>query len=156
MNYYDSIAESYDYLYKGEQLKKFDNVKDLISKGLILDLGCGNGFITEKLNNAVGVDNSVKMLEKCPPNLRVIQADISILPFKDETFDLVFSLTALQDVNDIESAVSEIKRILKPKGRIVLSVLRKKKINEIEKELKKNFKKMKIKENFNDLVFFTL
>ncbi|MFA5302936.1 MAG: class I SAM-dependent methyltransferase [Candidatus Nanoarchaeia archaeon] len=156
MNYYDSIAKGYSSLYSSEQLKKFENVKALIpNKGLILDLGCGTGFVTEKLDNVIGVDYSIEMLKLCPKNLRVVCADSSKLPFKCKVFDLIFSLTVLQDVNDLNSAISEIKRVLKPEGKIVLSVLNKNKINEIRKLLKKEFKKLKEKENYNDVVFFT-
>jgi len=155
MNYYDSIAKSYNSLYMAEQLKKFENAKNLLGKGLTLDLGCGNGFITEKLGNAIGVDNSIGMLKLCDKNLKVIQADICNLPFKDKIFDSVFSLTALQDVEDVSKAVSEIKRVLNPNGIIILSVLNKKKISEIRILLNKNFKKLKEKENYNDIIFFT-
>lgn len=156
MEYYDTIAKGYDSLYMTEQLKKFVNIKDLIkTTGLILDLGCGTGFVTEKLDNAIGIDYSIKMLKLCPKNLRVVCANSSRLPFKSEVFDLVFSLTVLQDVSDIEMAINEIKRVLRPKGNIILSVLNKNKINEIRKLLKKKFKKLKEKENYNDVVFFT-
>lgn len=156
MDYYDAISLGYDSLYGQEQLEKFNELRDLIPKeGLILDLGCGTGFITEKLGNAIGVDYSFGMLELCPNDLIAVCADISNLPFKDSSFDFVFSLTALQDLNDCKSAVLEIKRVLKPNGRILLSVLNKNKIKTIEKELKKNFKNIKIKKAKNDLAFFT-
>ncbi|MFA5333021.1 MAG: class I SAM-dependent methyltransferase [Candidatus Nanoarchaeia archaeon] len=156
MNYYDSIAKGYNSLYMSEQIKKFENIKDLIpKKGLILELGCGTGFITEKIKNIIGVDYSIGMLKVCPKNLRVVCADSSKLPFKCKVFDLVFSLTVLQDVNDLKSAISEIKRVLKPDGKILLSVLNKNRINEARKLLKKEFKKIKEKENYNDVVFFT-
>jgi ubiquinone/menaquinone biosynthesis C-methylase UbiE len=156
MNYYDAIAKGYNNLYMTEQLKKFENIKKLIKPNcLTLDLGCGTGFITNKLSNVIGVDYSIKMLKLCPKDLKVVCADVSKLPFKNNVFDLVFSLTVLQDVNNLKSTITEIKRVLKPNGKIILSVLNKKKVNEIKKNLKKEFKNLKEKENYNDVVFFT-
>jgi demethylmenaquinone methyltransferase/2-methoxy-6-polyprenyl-1,4-benzoquinol methylase len=156
MNYYSAIAKGYNPLYIDEQVKKFENAKGLINdKSLILDLGCGTGFITEKLGNAVGIDYSIEMLKLCPENLRVACADASNLPFRDESFDCVFSLTVMQDINNIKSAIAEIKRVLKPNGKIILSVLNKKRIKKIRALLKKEFKNLREKENYNDVVFFT-
>ena len=156
MNYYNGIAKGYNSLYMAEQMKKFENTRNLIGNyKLALDLGCGTGFITEHLNNIIGVDSSVEMLKLCPDNLKIVCADISKLPFKNGIFDLVYSLTTLQDVDDVNAAILEIKRVIKPNGRIVLSVLNKSKINEIRKILKKEFENLKEKENYNDIVFFT-
>jgi len=156
MNYYDSISKGYDELYMEEQFKKFHNLRHLLpKKGLILDIGCGTGFITKQLENAIGIDYSIGMLKLCPKNLRLICADMANLPFKDNSFDCVFSLTALQDSKDVKKAIDEIKRVLKPNGKIILSVLNKNKIIEIKELIIKNFKKIKIMENQNDLAFFT-
>lgn len=156
MNYYSAIAKGYNSLYIDEQMKKFENVRGLINdKSLILDLGCGTGFISEKLGNAVGIDYSIEMLKLCPKNLRAVCADACNLPFKDESFDCVFSLTVMQDINNIKQAVAEIKRVLKPNGKIILSVLNKKRIEKIRALLKKEFKNLREKENYNDIVFFT-
>jgi ubiquinone/menaquinone biosynthesis C-methylase UbiE len=154
MNYYDAIAKGYNRLYEEEQLRKFCNLKTLLPKdGLILDLGCGTGFITKGLGNAVGIDSSIEMLKLAPKKIRVICADISDLPFKDESFDCVFSLTVLQDVDNLESAINEIKRVLKQDGQFILSVLDKKKSGIIRDLLKKHFGKIDGIKNHNDIAF---
>ncbi len=154
MNYYDAIAKGYDRLYKIEQEKKFSNLRVFLpKKGLILDLGCGTGFITKAFENAVGVDSSIGMLKLAPKKIRFVCADISYLPFKDESFDCVFSLTVLQDVDRLESAIAEIKRVLKQGGQFILSVLDKKKSGIIRELLKKQFGKMDEIKNYNDIAF---
>jgi len=155
MNYYDSISKGYNSLYMNEQCKKFEIIKKLVKGGLVLDLGCGTGFITEKLGNVVGIDYSINMLKLCQKGLNLVCANAELLPFKDNSFDTIISMTVLQDVDDVVSSVSEIKRVLKPDGRIILSVLNKKKIEEIRKVLKDNFRNLSEKENYNDVVFFT-
>lgn len=156
MNYYDSIAEGYDELYMEEQISKWEKITNFVKfKGLVLDLGCGTGFITELIPNVIGCDSSIKMLGKCSERLRVVQCDVECLPFKDAVFDTVFSLTVLQDVKNPEKVVEEIKRVLKKKGRIIISVLNKNKINEVKKILLKKFKILKEESVGKDLVFFT-
>lgn len=155
-NYYDSIAKGYDELYKEEQLTKFEKIKQLVEfKGKVLDIGCGTGFITELIHNVIGCDSSEKMLEKCDKGLKVVHCSIENLPFETNSFDTVFSLTVLQDVEDIKKAIKEIKRVLKPNGKIIISVLNKNKIEIIRKELKKEFKEIKEKNLGKDVLFFT-
>lgn len=154
MNYYDAIAKGYDRLYKLEQERKFNNLRAFLPKcGIILDAGCGTGFITKNLGDAIGVDSSIEMLKLAPEKLRVACADLADLPFRDESFDCVFSLTVLQDVDRLESAINEISRVLKKNGIFILSVLDKKKAEVIREFLKKRFGKMDEIKNYNDIAF---
>lgn len=155
MNYYDVISNSYNKLYAQEQKQKYNSIKDLIPKtGKTLDLGCGTGIITKLIKNCIGIDSSKKMLEKCDKDLEIYHADIIKLPFKDNSFDNIISLTVLQDIENIKKAVKEIKRVLKINGKIVITVLNKNRIKIIEKELFSNFKNLKKKEIKKDIVFF--
>ncbi|MBN1923945.1 MAG: class I SAM-dependent methyltransferase [Nanoarchaeota archaeon] len=154
MNYYDSIAEGYDELYEDEQLKKWEKCKALINfNGVTLDVGCGTGFITKKIRNVIGVDSSIKMLKQCK-KLRVVLASAENLPFRKESFDTVFSFTALQDVDNIRKAVIEIKRVLRKDGELLITVLDKKKISIVRSELNKKFNGLKEENIGKDVVFF--
>jgi ubiquinone/menaquinone biosynthesis C-methylase UbiE len=153
MNYYDAIAKGYDRLYKLEQERKFNNLRAFLpNAGLSLMLAAGQDHNQESWD-AIGIDSSIEMLKLAPEKLRVAYADLADLPFRDESFDCVFSLTVLQDVDRLESAINEISRVLKKNGIFILSVLDKKKAEVIREFLKKRFGKMDEIKNYNDIDF---
>jgi SAM-dependent methyltransferase len=89
----------------------------------ILDLGCGDGFLTRKLADlgcaVVGVDASADQVEaarKLGLDARV--ADAQRLPFEGE-FDAVFSNATLHWMQDPDAAIDSVWRALKPGGRFV-------------------------------------
>jgi SAM-dependent methyltransferase len=93
----------------------------------VLDLGCGPGLYLESLRliapNAVyyGLDFSAGMLEKHPGRRSIVQADSQDLPFATEQFDVVMANHMLYHVPDIDRAVMEIRRVLKPNGILLAS-----------------------------------
>jgi SAM-dependent methyltransferase len=67
------------------------------------------------------VDRSAEMLAwAAAKGLETIQADAQRLPFKDETFDAATMISMLHHVEDRDAALAEARRILKPRGRLVL------------------------------------
>ena len=94
----------------------------------VLDLGCGNGWATRLLANgapgsgAIGIDAAPKMIAEAESNhdytyrARYEVGVFEKLDFPDERFDKVFSMEALYYAVDLESAVSEIFRVLKSGG----------------------------------------
>ena len=64
--------------------------------------------------NAIGVD-----ICPCPPH--VVEGDMHDLPFESDTFDFVFSSSALHWELDIKSSFEEVYRILKPGGLFLFS-----------------------------------
>ena len=89
----------------------------------ILDLGCGDGVLTEKLVAAgaqvLGVDSSAPMLQAARDRgLDVRQVDGQALPF-DAQFDAVFSNAALHWMPDQRAVATGVFRALKPGGRYV-------------------------------------
>ena len=86
-----------------------------LSRMSILDVGCGNGFFTyyfSKISDTVGLDYSKYMLSINPCN-PLIQGSALSLPFKNETFDLVFCSNLLHHVEDPTIIVREMKRVSK-------------------------------------------
>ena len=69
-----------------------------LGEASILDLCCGYGRFLKELSQyakySIGMDLSVDLLRSVPPDLDVslIQGDMRILPFQNETFNFVFSL----------------------------------------------------------------
>ncbi len=91
----------------------------------VLEVGCGTGLILERLapvaESAWGVDLSPGMLRKAHERgLDVVVGSVTDLPFADESFDLVCSFKVLAHVPDIERALSEIARVTKPGGHMLL------------------------------------
>jgi len=82
----------------------------------VLDVGCGNGFFTYYFSKltylTVGVDYSKYMLSINPSNLLIRGSALS-LPFKDNSFDLVFCSNLLHHVGDPEGVVREMKTVSK-------------------------------------------
>ena len=116
MNFYDAIAQGYDDLYGEEQLKKFEKIKHEL-EGSVLDVGCGTGIVTKRIENVVGLDNSKEMLKFYDG--KKVFGDAHDLPFPDKSFDTVLSLTVLQDLENPLKALKEMKRVGK---KVVFSV----------------------------------
>ena len=95
----------------------------------ILDLGCGNGISTRLLNQArfdvVGADISPLFLEEAQawenPQLQYRVCDVLELPFEAETFDVICSNELIEHLPDVETALTEMIRVVRKGGRIVLS-----------------------------------
>jgi arsenite methyltransferase len=99
----------------------------------ILDAGCGPGFYVAELAEkvgpgglVVGVDRSADMLELAAArsagrtNVEFREGDATALPVEDEEFDAVVSVQMLEYVTDVDAALTEIRRALRPGGRVAL------------------------------------
>lgn len=88
----------------------------------VLDIGCGPGVYAQKLQSAypaityTGIDFSPGMLARHPQVRRVSVADAQALPYPAGSFDVVMANHMLYHVPDIEQAVLESRRVLKPGG----------------------------------------
>ena len=93
-----------------------------------LDAGCGSGRYLQALAdrgaNAIGVDLSAAMLERARDSTtRIARADLRALPFDAMSIDLVMCGLALGDFAEIELALAEIARVLRPGGHAIYSVV---------------------------------
>lgn len=82
----------------------------------ILDVGCGSGklarFWSRQGRNVLGLDISDQALQFTrSQGVAVIKADVRRLPFKDGTFDLVYSDGLLEHFTDPESILAELFRV---------------------------------------------
>jgi len=156
MNYYNSISRSYNKLHKEEQLSKIRLIKNNLKirkQDFLLDVGCGTGIFADEFNCIkIGIDPSIEMLNQ-GKNAFYIQAYAENLPFKDDSFDNVISVTAIHNFKNIRKGLEEIKRVFRKN--IALSILKKSsKINEIKNHIKELFKITKIIEEDKDIIFF--
>jgi len=90
----------------------------------ILDLGCGDGQLTERITKTgalvQGVDASPEMVAASRlRGIAVDEAAAESLPYASGAFDAVFSNAALHWVRDQDAMMVEVKRVLKPGGRFV-------------------------------------
>lgn len=135
----DDIAINYDNYYKTPSGIKIDYIeKDVIAEFLkdkpaqvILELGCGTGhwteFLTHKGYEVIGIDISDAMLDiarrKNLLGCKFMKADASELPFENNSFDTVVSITMLEFTGNIPKVLNEIHRVLKPQGNLILGCL---------------------------------
>ncbi len=100
----------------------------------LLDLGCGAGVLTERLvaegYNVDAVDMSPDMIEFSKQRLakfdsstyRLARAECQSLPFTDAAFDVVACIGVFGYMDDVDAAIREIKRVLRPGGTLILSI----------------------------------
>jgi ubiquinone/menaquinone biosynthesis C-methylase UbiE len=101
---------------------------DLNSR-LVLDLGCGGGINSYYLKqnfpraSLVSLDLSPVRCQQCRQHIdtSVIQADSTLLPLKDNAFDMVICTMLIKHVSDDRRLVEEIHRVLKPGGLVFIS-----------------------------------
>ena len=98
----------------------------------ILDAGCGTGIFTldvlSRETTVIGLDISLPMLKRAGEKARRfffhrVLGDMLLLPFREESFDRILSVTALEFIEDAKSAFGELFRVTKRNGCIVVATL---------------------------------
>jgi arsenite methyltransferase len=133
----DSLAEQLEVMYRTRDVLRR---RALIREALdaqpgerVLDIGCGPGFYVAELldevgaeGSVVGVDGSAAMLavaaHRCDGHANVAfrQADVLSLPVEDASFDRALCVQVLEYVQDVQAALAEMHRALRPGGRLVV------------------------------------
>jgi len=110
-----------------ERIKTGINFAQIKDDHVILDIGCNEGHLFKTLRKSNksctcwGVDIEPNVVNLNIENCKFKVADVKDLPFGDNYFDVVFALSTLEHIKDIDVAIKEIKRVLKPKGSVILS-----------------------------------
>jgi len=96
----------------------------------VLDVGCGTGFATEGLlahvDTVHGLDQSVHQLEQAWTKfgkrgpVRFARGDAERLPYKDDTFDIVWSSGSIEYWPDPVAGLREMRRVAKPGGQVLV------------------------------------
>lgn len=143
---YDLVAcnRFYNRLMWGYSIKEYvtlcENRLASSSEGWVLDLACGSlAFTAEIYANdsnrpVVFLDQSLKLLRKgksrleklmgrISENMFFLHADALQLPFKDNIFNTVISLNLLHCIDDVNTALKEIKRVLTDGGNSAITTL---------------------------------
>lgn len=85
--------------------------------GKLLDIGCGANNFVKSYGNGTGVD--VAAWKGCD----VVVKDAAKLPFKDNEYDTVSFLACLNHIPNRNEAVLEAARVIKPEGRILITMI---------------------------------
>jgi SAM-dependent methyltransferase len=120
-------------IYKENRMPEgaLDLLKELPYDSLnsVLDIGTGNGYSAEYIARhgcnvvatGIGVDhwgNEARL----PSGIEYCQADVTDLPFCDGTFDGIWMSHVLEHVEQLEDALSEVRRVLESEGELFISV----------------------------------
>ncbi len=124
---YKDLLDAHDEVYLRHYVELVTRFARLDSK--ILDLGCGNGISARVLNqtgfDVVGTDISPLFLEEARnwenPKLRYEVCDVLELPFDNDSFDVICSNELIEHLPDVETALTEMIRVVRKDGKIVLS-----------------------------------
>jgi SAM-dependent methyltransferase len=137
VNDYDSFAAAYTAETEANLVNGFymrPAIVDLagnVAGRRILDAGCGSGPISAKLRDKgaimTGFDSSAGMLElarqRLGPDADLHLADLAgPLPFPDDTFDDVIAGLVLHYLEDWSGPLAELRRVLRPGGRLIAAV----------------------------------
>ena len=175
---YNSSSPFYDRRYKLLQEEKYEIVlnKYSLHGKIILDLGCGTGLFFKYIKNSIldkgaingiyiALDISWNMLlefkskvinsnyNTYSPNL--ILSDMECLPFRNNIFYSIFSITSFQNLPYIEKGINELFRVSKKNTDFKISILKKKlELESLLQIIKPNIKNLKIikKDNLEDII----
>lgn len=140
-NYEDFFARYDRYRYEKEPhiLINLDRI-DFKNKK-VLEIGLGQGADGEQIVRRGGIYTGVDLTEESVkrtkmrfalrdlPSEEITQGSALRLPFDDNSFDIVFSHGVLHHIPEIEKAQREIRRVLKPDGRLIVMVYAKRSLN---------------------------
>lgn len=108
-----------------------------LERGLrVLDLGCGPGFVTERIAAAVGDEGSVDALDASPrwralfeerirgrdieARIQTLTARVEEAELQPQSYDLIFSRWLFSFITDIDALVARLAALLRPGGRLVV------------------------------------
>ncbi|HLX31828.1 MAG TPA: class I SAM-dependent methyltransferase [Gaiellaceae bacterium] len=129
---FDRIAPVYDPMNRVmtvglDQRWRKTTVREAVRPGdRVLDACCGTGDLAIAAKRAgagevVGLDFSERMLERArrkAPELEFVQGDVLALPFEPASFDSAVVGFGIRNVADLEGALRELRRVVRPGGRV--------------------------------------
>ncbi len=127
--YYDDFSKDYEnerhdgyHLWLDEA--EFGVLRPFVQGRRVLEAGCGTGLLLARTKAAAmsckGVDLSPGMLRGAlARGLDVVEGSVTDLPFDDREFDTVYSFKVLPHVEQIEQAMREMARVVKPGGHVL-------------------------------------
>lgn len=129
----ETCIELYPQLFLPTSQKKLRLTVDNLLPNLILDVGCGTGWIDlvakKEGFNVVAADLSVNSLEMCKILQTVegvvfplLKTSLMQIPFRNSTFNSIICCDVFEHTDDPLNGLMELSRILKPGGRLCLTI----------------------------------
>jgi len=131
--------DNYRYSIEPHILANLDRIEFRGKK--VLEIGLGQGADSEQIARRGGIFSGIDLTEEAVKRTRmrfalkglkyerIEQASALTMPFDDSSFDIVFSHGVLHHISEISAAESEIYRVLKPGGEIVVMLYAKRSLN---------------------------
>jgi len=128
---YNKLSDTYDKRY---EYNKHTNITKAINRLIesfdyksVLEIGSGTCFWLKNINNELisktGLDISINMLKKSDyknNKILVVNGDARFLPFKQHTFDFLFCVNVLHQIDNKRKTIEEAFRVLKNKGMLAV------------------------------------
>jgi len=109
-----------------DRIKHSVNLAQIKNDSVVLDIGCNTGHLLNTIRNTNsscecwGIDVEPKITTLKIENCRFKVTDIKKTPFEDNYFSMIFALDILEHIKDLNDAIKEIHRVLKPDGVFIL------------------------------------
>jgi len=153
---FDEYAEEYDAWFERHResyLSELAAVREFVPVGgKGVEIGVGTGRFAGPLGIPAGVEPSPRMAELARRRgLRVFEATAEALPFADGEFDFALMVTLICFLDDVEQALREVNRILKPGGILIIGFI------DRESALGREYSRKKDQSKFyRDAVFYSV
>lgn len=138
IDHYEKDAKVFDYHQKSDDVTENERsrlnqkIVSLVNKNSqwILDVGCGNGWLSQMIqndqNNVVSLDvalNNVKkaLLNQPHDNHSGLVADVFHLPLSKNSFDSIIASEIIEHVYDPQKFIEQLFEILKPGGELIIT-----------------------------------
>ena len=118
-------------LIRNEHLHRYAWCRKLVEGKDVLDIACGEGYgsamLARRARSVTGVDiapdaiTHAKSEYRAIPNLEFIVGDAARIPLPDDSMDVVVSFETIEHHDSHEEMISEIRRVLRPDGILVIS-----------------------------------
>ncbi|WP_435180658.1 methyltransferase domain-containing protein [Halorussus sp. AFM4] len=132
--FYKYLSKVYDtvnpFIWNEQMRDEALGLLDIQEGDRVLDVGCGTGFATEGIlehtENVHGLDQSVHQLEKAWAKLgkhdpvSFYRGDAERLPFRDDSFDVVWSSGSIEYWPDPVATLRDMRRVVKPGGQVLV------------------------------------
>ncbi|TAL57166.1 MAG: class I SAM-dependent methyltransferase [Bacteroidetes bacterium] len=143
---YDKWFDKHENQYQSEILA----LREAIPKDKIgIEIGVGTGRFAQPLNITSGIEPSANMIQLAEQRgIKVFRAVAENLPIENDSYDFALMVTTVCFLNNIPKAFSEIHRILKPNGEIIIGLIDK------NSELGKKYRQQKNTNKFYKTAHF--
>lgn len=149
--FFNRIAPEWEDMRRGyydeSAINRLNDMKLLNANMTVLDLGAGDGYLSRAVAKAVkkvvAVDISGEMLralakkagEEDISNIEVLESDGCDMPLPDSSIDLLCASMYLHHIEVPELAIKEMKRVLKPRGKVFLADLKEHSNSELKEKM---------------------